>query len=182
MNIQPGDDTIARFRTGERKAFGIIYTHYYRYVFVIACTILRREDEARDIASEIFLKLWAQRGRFKKAGEVKGWLIIACRRASLNELRTRQRRQIIEKELGLVAEKELPSYEHEWMEWERICQLLRLLEALPPRCREVVDLMFLQGRKTAEVAAALGISPITVQSHKTNALLKLRAFRSIHKF
>ena len=182
MKIQPGDDTIIRFRTGDRKAFGIIYTYYYRYVFVIAYAILREEDGAKDIASDVFLKLWSQRNKFKGAGEVKGWLIIACRRASLNELRTRQRRQIIEKEWGIVAEKQLPSPEDEWMELERICEMLRQLEALPPRCREVVDLMFLQGRRTAEVALALGISPITVQTHKTNALLKLRAFRSIHKF
>ncbi len=182
MNTQPGDDMIARFRTGERKAFGIIYTYYYRYVFVIAFTILREADAAKDIASDVFLKLWGQRSRFKKTGEVKGWLIITCRRASLNQLRSRQRRQAIEKELDLVMERQIPSPEDEWMEMERICEVLRKLDALPPRCREVVDLLFLQGKKTAEVAKALGISPITVQSHKTNALLKLRAFRSIHKF
>jgi len=182
MKPQPGNEIITQFRAGDRKSFGTIYAYYYRYVFVISYTILRDGDAARDIASEIFLKLWGQRGKFHRAGEIKGWLIIACRRASLNELRSRQRRQVAEKELDLLLPKRLPSYEHQLIEVEVVCELLRQLDALPPRCREVLELLFFHGRKTAEVAEMLGISPVTVQSHKMNALLKLRAFRSIHKF
>jgi len=181
MKLQPGDEIITQFRAGDRKAFGVIYAYYYKYVFVIGYTMLRDGDMARDIASEVFLKLWGQRRKFHKAGEIKAWLIVACRRASLNELRSRQRRQAVEKELVFLLPKQLPSYEHQLIEAEIICELLDQLEVLPPRCRKVLELMFFHERKTAEVAALLGISPITVQSHKMNALLKLRAFRSIHK-
>jgi RNA polymerase sigma-70 factor (family 1) len=182
MKLQPDDDTIAQFCTGDRKAFGIIYSFYYKYVYVIAYAILPDEHMARDIASEVFLKLWGQRKKFSRTGEVKGWLIISCRNASLNELRFRQRRQAAEKELISLTPAKAMSQEHQLIELEVVCELLRQLESLPPRCREVVQLMFFQGKRTAEVAVQLGISPITVQTHKTNALLKLRAFRSIHKF
>ena len=179
MKLQPDDVVIAQFRAGDRKAFESIYSYYYKYVYVIAYTLLTDKDMARDITSDIFLKLWGQRRKFVRAGEVKGWLIVACRRASLNELRFRQRRQAAEKELLFLAPKQLPSHEHQLIEVEVICDLMRRLESLPPRCREVVELMFLQGKRTEEVAVLLGISPITVQSHKMNALLKLRAFRQL---
>lgn len=181
MRHQPGDDTIAQFCTGDRKAFGIIYSFYYKYVYVIAHAILSDEHMARDIASEVFLKLWGQRQKFRRTGEVKGWLIITCRNTSLNELRFRQRRQVAEKALISLTPEKAFSHEHHLIEVEVICELLRQLESLPPRCREVLELMFFQGKRTAEVAVQLGISPVTVQSHKMNALLKLRAFRSIHK-
>jgi len=179
MKLLPGDEIITQFRAGNRKAFGAIYSYYYRYVFVIGYAILRDGDAARDIASEIFLKLWGQRRKFYKPGEIKGWLIVACRRASLNELRARQRRQMTEKELGLLLPKQLPSYEQQLMEVEAVIELLRQLDALPPRCREVLQLLFFHGRKTAEVAELLGISPVTVQTHKMNALMKLRAFKKV---
>ena len=181
MKLQPDDETIAQFRAGDRKAFGVIYSFYYKYVYVIAHTILSDEHMAMDIASEVFLKLWGQRNKFRRTGEVKGWLIVTCRNTSLNELRFRQRRQAAEKELISLTPGTASSYDHQLIEVEMICALLRRLETLPPRCREVLELMFFQGKKTGDVAGLLGISPITVQSHKTNALLKLRAFRSIHK-
>jgi RNA polymerase sigma-70 factor (ECF subfamily) len=45
---------------------------------------------------------------------------------------------------------------------------------LPPRCREVFELIFFKGKKTREVAMQLGVTLATVQTHKTIAIKKLR--------
>jgi|SRR6185503_16922894 RNA polymerase sigma-70 factor (ECF subfamily) len=176
-NIPPNEKMIARFRMGDRGVYGAIYSHYYKYVVFIAFDILMDEATANDIASDLFLKLWQQREKFEKAEEIKAWLMVACRYASLNELRFRRRLEVMKRGWSFLASRLLPSYEHELIEVEVILDLLKQIKTLPPRCREVAELIFLQGKKTKEVAMQLGISPITVQSHKTKALTKLRAFR-----
>ncbi|HVU56295.1 MAG TPA: sigma-70 family RNA polymerase sigma factor [Puia sp.] len=175
--IPPNDEMIARFRMGDRAVYGAIYTHYYKYVVFIAYDILMDEAAANDIASDLFLKLWQQREKFEKGEEIKAWLMVACRYASLNELRHRRRLEIMKRGLLFLASRHLSSYEHQLIEVEVARDLLIQVKGLPPRCREVAELMFFQGKKTKEVAIQLGISPVTVQSHKTNALTKLRAFR-----
>jgi RNA polymerase sigma-70 factor (family 1) len=177
MNTQPDDQIIAQFCTGDRKAYEVIYNHYYKDVFFIAWLFLRDKQMTMDIASEVFLRLWGQRKRFGKAGELRGWLIVASRNASLNKLRSRQRQEMMKKGVSFLTSTCLPSYEDQLIEVEVLRDLLKEVESLPPRCREVVDLLFFQGKKTKEVAVVLGISPSTVQSHKRNALVKLRAFR-----
>ncbi len=177
MKRQPDTETIAEFRAGSREAYGAVYTYYYKYVFVIAFAFLADGDVARDIASETFLKLWKYRRKFKTPGEVKAWLIVACRHASLNEQRSRQRRQLAEKELLFLSPKKQFPHEHQLIREEVLYDLLLQVDSLSPRCGEVLELIFFQGKKTIEVAGQLGISPITVQTHKMNALKKLRAFR-----
>ena len=176
-NIPPNDQMIAQFRAGDRRVYGIIYTYYYKYVVFIAQDILMDENGAGDIASDLFVKLWLQREKFHKAEEIKAWLMVACRHASLNERRSRRRLEMVKKGLFFLTPRLLPSHEYRLIEVEVIRDLLLQMESLPPRCREVADLLFFQGKKTKEVALQLGISSRTVQSHKTNALIKLRAFR-----
>lgn len=176
-NSPPNDEMIEQFSAGDRKVYGAIYSHYYKYVVFIANDMLMDDYVASDIASDLFLKLWQQREKFRKAVEVKAWLMVSCRYAGLNELRARKRQKAMEKGLLFLTSIGLVPYENQLIEVETIRDLLERMSALPPRCREVVDLLFFQGKKTKEVARELGISPITVQSHKTNALIKLRAFR-----
>jgi len=177
MKLQPNEAVIVQFCAGDRKAYEVVYTYYYKYVFVIAYMILGDQHGAKDIASEVFLRLWEQRKRFSKAEGIKKWLIVTCRRASLNELRSRQRRQASEKELQFLSREEQLPYEHFLIGEEVVQELLQQLELLPSRGREVLELLFFQGQRTAEVAGRLGISGATVQSHKTKALMRLRAFR-----
>lgn len=177
MKLQPDESVIVQFRAGDRKAYEVVYTHYYKRVVGLATMILRDEHGAKDIASEVFFRLWEQRKRFSKAESVGKWLVVTCHRASLNELRSRQRRQGIETGFQYLSEGEEKPYEQLLIGEEVVQELLHWLGGLPPRSREVLDMLFFKGYRTMEVAGKLGIRGTTVQSHKRNALIKLRAFR-----
>ncbi|MNL19253.1 RNA polymerase sigma factor [compost metagenome] len=58
---------------------------------------------------------------------------------------------------------------------QEIAALKRALDALPPRCREVLFLHKFEGLSYQETASRLGISKNTVMVHMVNALGQLRA-------
>lgn len=60
------------------------------------------------------------------------------------------------------------------MSRQELVRLGRLIDALPPRCREVFVLARIEGLNTTEIGERLGISPKTAFSHMTRALILLK--------
>lgn len=70
-----------------------------------------------------------------------------------------------------------PSAEHLADLQQRLEALQRILEHLPPRCREVFWLTRIEGHRQVEVARMLGINVSMVERHLVRALLDLRDAR-----
>jgi RNA polymerase sigma factor (sigma-70 family) len=70
-----------------------------------------------------------------------------------------------------------PSSEHLADIQQRLEALQRILDCLPPRCREVFWLARIEGHTQPEIARALGISLSMVERHLVRALLDLRSAR-----
>ncbi|WP_119080855.1 RNA polymerase sigma-70 factor [Chitinophaga alhagiae] len=49
------------------------------------------------------------------------------------------------------------------------------IEQLPPKCREIIRLRYLEGLKTAEISDAMGISSRTVETQLYKAIKQLRS-------
>lgn len=76
-----------------------------------------------------------------------------------------------------VREEFAPSAEHLADLQQRLEALQRILDCLPPRCREVFWLARIEGHRQAHIAQMLGISLSMVEQHLVRALLDLRAAR-----
>lgn len=62
---------------------------------------------------------------------------------------------------------------------QRLAAAQRVIEGLPPRCREVFWLCKVEGHSQPRIAATLGISLNMVERHLMRALLDLRAAREL---
>lgn len=72
-----------------------------------------------------------------------------------------------------------PSAEHLLDIQQRLQALQRILDCLPPRCREVFWLARIEGCSHREIAEQLGISLNMVERHMIRALLDLRSAREL---
>lgn len=72
-----------------------------------------------------------------------------------------------------------PSPEHLADLQQRLQALERIIECLPPRCREVFWLFRIEGHTQPEIASKLGISLNMVERHIMRALVDLRAAREL---
>ena len=80
--------------------------------------------------------------------------------------------QATDEAAAIVADPQ-PSPENVVLYRSEFARLLRAIDGLSPRCREIFVLCRFEGLSHAEIAERLGISRSTVVSHVTNALAAL---------
>src|SRR6266516_5510246 len=73
-------------------SFETVFTRYYSLVYQPAYRCVRQNDEAEDIAQEVFLRYYRVPPRANSEAEQRAWLCRVATNLSLNALRSRQRR------------------------------------------------------------------------------------------
>lgn len=80
---------------------------------------------------------------------------------------------------GLLPREGAPSAERLADLQQRLACVQRILDCLPPKCREVFWLFRVEGRTQPEIAARLGISLNMVERHVMRALVDMRNARDL---
>lgn len=141
---------------GIRQLFG----RYYRPLVLYADEYLKDQAAAEDIVQELFVKLWEEDYLLKIANTSLGaYLYSAVRNRCYSYIRQKD---------VLCGTKELDHVDIpvEWVadvDEERIDRVMKEMEELPGRTRQVVECVMLRNLKYREVAEELGISINTVK-------------------
>ena len=72
------EDLVLRARTGDAYAFEQLMTLYERQVLCTAARLLRRRDDAKDAAQEVFVKLYRYLPRIKPGARPSATSLISC--------------------------------------------------------------------------------------------------------
>jgi RNA polymerase sigma-70 factor, ECF subfamily len=146
------------------------YFHqYFEGLRRYAYTLLRDDEEAKDAAQAIFLKLWEKADEIDSSQSVKSYLYTSVYNHCLNI----KRHQKV-KDRHAASSKE-PTYtmQDNLSKKEDSRQVTVFLESLPPRCREIFVMSRLDGKKYTEIASELGISVKTVEAQMGKALKRI---------
>ncbi len=171
-------DLVQRHRYGDAEAFDEIYQRHAEMIYNLAYRLSGDEDQASDLAQEVFFRAFRHLERFRGRSSLKTWLY----RVGLNHCRSRLARRrwffvpVAEGDptegLQLVDRRRDP--EARAMAGERDQILHRALAKLPLPFREVVVLCDLEGLTYEEIAEVLGVRIGTVRSRIARARGKLR--------
>ena len=172
-------ETLARLARGEAGAFAALFRRYYDALCSFAQGLVESADDAEEVVSEVFARLWEARERLDVRLSLKSYLYAATRNVALNFLR---RLGAEERTLGRASQAgALPgllSPADDEASDVQVRELRQAIDAaianLPPRRREIFLLHRLHGLTYAEIAAALDITPKTVENHLGLALKDLR--------
>ena len=134
-----------------------------------AFRILGNWADAEDVAQEVFLRLHRHGLEFANDGAVGGWLY----RVTVNLCVDRTRSARPSQELPELVSRDRSAEAAVLIE-EKKQRLMAALATLPTKERAAVVLREIEGLSTAEVAAALGSSEVTVRSQISKALVRLR--------
>ena len=164
---------VARARSGDRDAFGVLVDRYADQARRVARAVLQDPDDADDAAQDAFLAALVKLDQYDSARRFGPWLMRIVANAATDRRRRRKVRSAVSLDEGLVAGGTRPD-----VMAERAVLLGRLrgaLAELPERRRIAVVLFDVEGYSHAEIAQVLGIPEGTVRSEVFHARRKLRA-------
>ncbi|OQP49263.1 RNA polymerase sigma-70 factor [Niastella populi] len=169
------DNWLTAFNQGNSSAFRLIFENYNRLLFTSAIQLVKDKEQAEDIVSEAFAKLWQRHEVFQTEEHVKAFLFVTTRNASLNYLRHIQRKTASQSELSyLQRDKDDQDVITDMIEGELLRRIYPLIETLPAKCKTIFKLIYFEDASTDEVAEKLHISPRNVLNQKRRAIQLLK--------
>ncbi|HUQ48297.1 MAG TPA: RNA polymerase sigma factor [Gemmatimonadaceae bacterium] len=170
------DGVLRSAKAGNTEAFTELVRSLQSSVFRWALTFARDADEADELTQETFVQVHRKLDQYRGDSSLDGWVYGITRNLALQTNRKKKRRT-------LLSVASLPGIETVYntdpgarVDRQRVADYIRhfFLE-LPPRQREVFDLVDLQGFDPAEVADLIGMKAATVRANLFKARAAIRA-------
>lgn len=174
MTMQNEAYWMDQLRNGNDKALAYFFDLHSKSLAYFAGRLLQDQEEAEDIVSKCFLKLWQRRSDFGTAQNVKAFLYISCRNACFDYFDSRKVRAAAQEHYfnTLASDEEAAFYEI--VQAEVLDMVHKELEALPNKMRTVFKLLYLDGLTTKEISEQLGVSVQTVRNQKAKAIILIK--------
>ena len=156
------------------QAFGQLYMLYIHNLQLFANSIIKNQELADDIVSDVFLKIWQNRATINKIENFKLYLYISTKNTALNYLSRHFSKEIIsldEMSLNIPAVTYNP--EQLMITSEAVKKIEYEIQNLPLRCRLIFKLAKEDGLKYNDIAKLLNISVKTIDSQMAIALKKI---------
>lgn len=185
MNEHQFEEAAARMVRGDKAGLKEIYENYVGYIYRIIYEVLQNKENAEDVTSEFFIRLWDKAEQFKPGSGHKGYLAAMARNMAIDFLRKYKREELtaMMQDIGSGPEEEektgaklTSGGADSKVEQEVIGDMTvkQALEALKPAERQIVSLKVLGEMTFKEIAAAMNIPMGTVTWKYRNAMKKLR--------
>lgn len=181
-----GDDDelaglVRRAARGSAAAFDELARRVYGRVRAWAGRLTQDGDDAEDVAQLVMLRLHQRVGDFEGRSRFTTWLYRVTRNVALERRRTDERhaRLLARRQAHATPSDATPVIAEPTAGGSDAARVARLVHAylaeLPPRQRQVFELVDLRGQPASRVAESLGIEPATAR------VLLLKARRTIRR-
>lgn len=146
---QPTDEAlVASVLAGREESFGEIIARYQSRLVNYLYRMLRNEEDAHDLAQEVFLKIYDALDRYDDRYRFSTWLFRVAQNAAIDQIRKRRLKLVSlhrpEQNDGEGGEWELPSSEpnpyQDARNVERGVAIREAIEGLPWEYRELIML------------------------------------------
>jgi RNA polymerase sigma-70 factor (ECF subfamily) len=154
------------------EAIALLLPAFRRKVFGLAYSFLRDRDAAEDVTQDVFIKVWRALPGFDGRASMSTWIYTIARNASLSALRARRPQSSLSDPQVMEAVESINPVPSADALADRAA-LLRLVDQLPTKQRQVVMLFYMQAQSHEEVATMLAMPVGTVKTllHRARAEL-----------
>jgi RNA polymerase sigma-70 factor (ECF subfamily) len=169
----PSDQAlITRIAAGDRLAMQLLYMRHHVRIYRFVMRLVRDQELAEDLISEVFLDVWRQADKFQARSAVSTWILSIARFKALSSFKRHVEEKLDEETAAAIKDAgddpELAIRKKDQGEILRKC-----LSRLSPEHREIVDLVYYQGTAIRDAAAIVGIPENTVKTRMFHARKRL---------
>lgn len=160
----------------DNAAFEELYNHYFRIIYNLTYVQVRNAETADDIVSETFFKVARSLSKFDKSrASFSTWINRIAQRTLIDFFRSQGRNQ----ETDWDDDFDAPSSpaeqpEEKFLKDENKKLLLKALEKLSPRERQIVTMKYFDDMSNVEIAEALELTASNVGIILFRAMGKLK--------
>ncbi|TXI31412.1 MAG: sigma-70 family RNA polymerase sigma factor [Niabella sp.] len=163
---------------GDRQMFLSLYNRYYHTLLFIGLKRAKDDELVKDCIQQVFLYIWEKRTTMNVVLNVRAYLIISMLRRVSAEIKKANRQVWYDDEpevlLNYVSETPEEKLIKKHEEHNLVSSLKTLIDALPHRQKELIELRFYKGLSYEEIVEHTGLSYRTVYNKIYEALKKLR--------
>ncbi len=174
------EELVARSIGGDRESFNQLILRWERPIYALAYRVIGREEEARDVCQETFLRAFRAIKGFKGQAKFSSWLYRIALNLCRDWMRRERRAPIISPAEGIDVRElaELPgtseSVEHLVWRSELTLRVERAMKNLSEEQRTAIILKEYHGLTFQEIAELLGCPLSTVKTRLYQGLTVLR--------
>jgi RNA polymerase sigma-70 factor (ECF subfamily) len=146
-----------------------LYEAFEQKLTPYAVSLTQDPQEAEDLIQDSMIRAMSHLALLGQLNphQQRSWLFTTLRNLFLDRLQARQRRDALEEKLA--------EDEEDWIDDPRVGSVYpNPFDSVPEQFRDVVEMRFVQGMNSRQIADSLGISHATVRSRLHLAIKKLR--------
>ncbi len=162
-------------KTGSKSYFNELFRRYYPEMHYYGIKIFPDEDFIEECIQEVFIRIWETRENLADVQNLKAYLLVSLRRKIITKKNKSKRYT----EIGNVENYSFLFEENEFVKHEEISGeirqlLLKAINSLTKKQRELIMLFFFHGLSYPEIAAVVGISVQAARNLMYRTLIHLR--------
>jgi RNA polymerase sigma-70 factor (ECF subfamily) len=167
-----------KLKGNDPKAVSLLYQQYFKDVAGVAYDIVKDTEVAKDIAQELFISIWIKRHELDFKKSMKMYLMQSARNQSFYYLRKNSKDRplrlddLTDPGNTFISSGNRKDQEMEFNELN--IRIHRVIEKLPPTCKEVYKLSREEKMTNAQIAERMSLSVKAVEKHITKAVKIIR--------
>ena len=148
-----------------QRSFSEIVSRYSGMVFSKAFSIVKREEMAKEVAQQTFIKAY-ERLAYWRSDKLGPWLVSIAMHTALNELERERRNRSLS-----VEENDYDERREELLQ-----RIEQAIATLPEQDQRIIRMHYYEQRKTDEIARQTGLSQsnVLVRLHRIRERLRKR--------
>lgn len=171
MNDKITEATMQRIREGDQEAFARLIDFTHKDLYQMACRYSGRNETAKDLVQEAYLRCWISRERLPGSERIKAWILTTVRNLGIDQLRKESRQGSYKHaDLSRIKEEAGPD-EKDYVAFH--AQVCLWASSLPNRQREVFMMRDIEDMRISEVMQATGLSEASIKTNLYHARKKL---------
>lgn len=179
-------EILAAYSEGDAKAFEVIYNRYHANIFFIVRKYIHSEEDAKDIRSTCFIKLWELREKlqFESMSALYSWIKRSAANACIDYLRKANTKECKKEEIisRYILDNEENVFEVSDKEAIIIERSLNRLEKLPDKFKVVFKMRCFDGLLFKDIAKHLNTDISTIKKRYSRSVKLLRDCKLIFLF
>lgn len=175
-------DLVKLLKAGDSSAFKVLVTEYQQQVMQVCYGFVRNQEDAEDLAQEVFVEVYRSVNRFREEAKLSTWLYRIATTKSLDFIRKQNRQKRIQsakKLIGLGEARDIATPGQagpfkQLVQQEQQGAIQHALGKLPENQRIAFTLSKIEGLGYKEIAKVMGSTVSSVESllHRAKKNLK----------